>query len=281
MTGIEVKQTARFVENTSFFVVFVKTGKEELVAGRLQELFCRNNNNSSVFFVPTKDFSFVKSGGQQTIRRTALIGGYVFLASANSPNDVISTVEPLIYGDSTVFKLLSNDGKWGEHKAFIQKDCDIMSAFFDILDDDFHISALPARKIDKNKFEIIDNHLEKRGGEFLKFNIKHKTAVMRLSMLNRNYDCEIALEFEDSIRESKRKQTLSKLECPMLRRESVVLRLGDVVEVVSGSASGCEGKIVGFDGKELVVAVDVFGAMRDVRVGVDGVRRSGKVVLRV
>gem|GEM_PF-6713463 len=256
--------------------MFVMTGKEEEAAEQLRK--CLDEDEYAVF-VPTKDYSFKKKGKVTKIVRTALISGYVFIATKNASDKAVGAIEPLLFTDPKLFRLLSNNGRHGESKAFTQKDRDVMAAFLDILDDDFHIPAFAAVD-DGERIQILENHLEKHGGEITKVNRNQSSATVRLQMLGQASKCEVALLYRDSVVKSGAKPCVSASH-PLLRREPVVLRVGDMVEVVSGSVAGCDGKIVEVDGRTVVVRVDVLGTMRDVRVGVDEVRRSEKVTIKI
>jgi len=264
-TVIVKQNISRFAEKVNFFVVFVRTCREKTIAERLQTAL---DKKEYVVFVPTKDYAFKKEG-TVTIRRVPLISSYVFIATTRDSVEAIQSVIPLIHSDSTAFKLLSNDkGRDGESFEFRTEDKTIMAAFLDILDDEFNIRAIPARIVD-GKIEILKNTLEPYGGEIIKVKKNQQSAVVRLTLLNRVYDCEIALEFcdEKSIRES-----VKNSEHGILRRTSDILKVGDTVEVISGTMSGNVSEIVRFDGDDVVVEFDMLGEKRETKVGVDEVR---------
>jgi transcription antitermination factor NusG len=268
---VSVKQNiSRFAEEVNFFVVFVRTCREEFIAERLQAAL---DKSEYVVFVPTKDYAH-KKAGTVTIKRIPLIGGYVFIATTNNLDEAIQVVMALIQGDSSVFKLLANDNSNdcdAESCVLRAEDKAIMAGFLDILDDDFRIRAIPATKDDNGKIRILKNTLEPYGGEITKVIKNNQSAVVRLMVLNRIHNWEIALEFcdEASVRENR-----TSSEHGILRRTSDVLKMGDTVEIVSGVMSGTVSEIVGFDGDDVVVKVEVLGRMTEVRVGVDMLKRK-------
>ena len=175
-----------------------------------------------------------------------------------NPDEAIGTIMSLIQGDSSVFKLLDNDkakNTEAESCMLRTEDKAIMAEFLDILDENFHINAIPATIDDKGKIRILKNTLEPYGGEIIKVIKNNQSAVVRLAMLNRVFECEIALEFCDgTFRENARNK-----DKPVIRRISDDLKVGDSVEIVSGALKGIASDIVGFDGGDVVVRVEILG----------------------
>jgi transcription antitermination factor NusG len=270
---VSVKQNiSRFAEKVNFFVVFVRTCREEFIAERLQAALDRNEY---VVFVPTKDYAHKKSG-TVTIKRVPLIGGYVFIATTHNIDDAIQSVLSSIQGDSSIFKLLANDNSNdcdSKSCVFRTEDRAIMAGFLDILDEDFHIHAIPAIMEDNGKIRILKNTLEPYGGEIIKVIKNNQSVVVRLAVLNRIHTWEIALEFCDGTFN----ETAPNKDKPIIRRISDDLKVGDSVEIVSGVMSGNVSEIVGFDGDDVIVEVEMFGEMRNVSVWSGNVKAAVKV----
>jgi len=189
MKTLEEKQTLSkwFAYTANWFVLFVQTYEERRVAERLQ---AKLDPDSYVVFVPTKDYSFIK-GGVKTVRKVPWLDGYVFIAATVTPEKCLEEVKPIVYADSHIYRLLSNDGL-PEDIALCEQDKAIMTA---ILDENFNIPAIEAVLVD-DRVNIIDGALEGIGGKVVKVNRHKQTATLELDVqfLGRKTVIEVMLD---------------------------------------------------------------------------------------
>jgi transcription antitermination factor NusG len=175
-----------FDDAANWFALFVKTYEEQRVAGRLQGNL---DVEKYAVFVPTKDYAFKKQGNT-VMRKVPWLSGYVFVASMETADEFRSMVEPLIKNDSAIFKLLSN-GSADDSIALSQQDKAIMTS---VLDENFNIAALKADVVN-GKIEIDEVSILKKGDAVIKVDKHKQTAIVRLALLGKKFDCEFALEF--------------------------------------------------------------------------------------
>ncbi|GHS90817.1 hypothetical protein AGMMS49957_17460 [Synergistales bacterium] len=187
MKTIEEKRTLSrwFAANANWCVLFVQTYEERRVASRIQD---KLDKEVYAVFVPMKNYVHKKQG-KTTVRKIPWLSGYVFVAAMVEAEELANAVSPLILLDSTIYKLLSNDG---DHASILlsEKDKALLTA---LLDENFNIPPLEALVVG-DKVELINNPLDGFDGEVLRVNLKKKTAMVRLKLLERTMDCELALE---------------------------------------------------------------------------------------
>ena len=175
-----------FAHTANWFILFVRTYEEQRVAKRLQ---AKLDPNRYVVFVPTKDYAF-KKNGRTTTRKVPWLSGYVFIAATVVSQECVDTVKPIIYNDSYIYKLLSNDGV-SDNIELSQHDKAIMTT---ILDENFNISSIQAIMVG-DKVSIIDGVLERTGGKVIRVNKHKQTAHIEIFILGRPVVFEIMLEF--------------------------------------------------------------------------------------
>lgn len=167
-----------FAFSANWYVLFVQTYEERRVAEFLQG---KLDPEKYVAFCPTKDYAF-QNNGKITTRKALLFTGYVFIAA---------TVKPLIYTDSSIYKLLSNGGDTDSVKLS-EHDKSIMTA---ILDENFNIPALKAVLVG-DRVKIIDGSaLEGVGGLVKRVNKHRQTAIIEIPMFNSTIQCEVMFAY--------------------------------------------------------------------------------------
>ncbi|GHU81440.1 hypothetical protein FACS1894191_8320 [Clostridia bacterium] len=189
MKTLEEKQTLSkwFAFSANWYVLFVQTYEERRVAEFLQG---KLDPEKYVAFCPTKDYAFQKNGKIAT-RKALLFTGYVFIAASVDEQECLATVKPLIYTDSSIYKLLSNGGDTDSVKLS-EHDKAIMTA---ILDENFNIPALEAVLVG-DRVKIIDGSaLEGVGGLVKRVNKHRQTAIIEIPMFNSTIQCEVMFAY--------------------------------------------------------------------------------------
>ncbi len=174
-----------FADTANWFVLFVRTYEERRVAELLQD---KLDPERYIAFVPTKDYAFSK-GGMKTVRRVPWLDGYVFIASTANPEKCLEEVKPIVYSDSRIYKLLSNDGL-RENIALSEHDKAIMTT---ILDENFNIPAIEAVMVG-DKVTVVDGTLKGIGGKVVRINKRKQTASLEIEMFGRLTACEIMID---------------------------------------------------------------------------------------
>lgn len=181
------KPSQRFIRESNWFALFVKTNEEQLAAGYLRRYL---DDERFFAFAPTKDYSF-RQNGEFVKKKITCFKSYIFVATEAPDHECYHAVKNLINPMSFAYYFIfpfAGESRVCYHISDADKT--FLSA---LLNDEFHIAALNA-VCEGDRIVVTDTLFEGFSGRIKSINKYRRTADVEFDMFGRVFTETLMLD---------------------------------------------------------------------------------------
>jgi transcription antitermination factor NusG len=176
-------------ENVFWYVLFVKTGSEETVAGLIRNNF----DGDRLFpFVPQKTHVFRRKGNKTEFRKICF-PGYVFIESPLEAKELLAAMFPVLYGINNAYRFLN----YGDKRDIAMRG-DEREALHAVIGDG-HCIDISAGYKEGDSVRVVSGSLAGNESKIIRINKNRQNVVLALKMFGGAAEVSVGFEFIEKI----------------------------------------------------------------------------------